>query len=310
MLVDRPTWPSALAVLLLASAWWGMSLGPAEAALRIGPPPPLKIAVEQDSVPRSFGHGIVQLTGADLAAAGWILDSLDPAALRLTVGGQEVALWASATTAPLRAADVLLFYGQRATDRYGPRNVYWLAAGEGAGLRMAERDAAPVNAAPVAAWWPATLHAEQDSAPWGYWQNPPGREAQDHWYWTGPLNAPARADLPFDLPPFAPDAGAMTLRVALAGRTDAIGPAPDHHTRILLNGHPLADAHWDGQIQFVHTAVFTPALVATGVNTVTVIAVGDTGAAVDSVYANWVEVDYAARYVAADDRLVFGATAH
>jgi hypothetical protein len=253
--------------------------------------------------------GIVQLTGADLATAGWRLDSLDPATLRLTVEGQEVPLWLSSAAAPLRAADVLFFYGQRATDRYGLRNVYWLTVGEGAGLRMAERDAAPVHAAPIAAWWPATLHAEQDSAPWGYWQNPPGRAAQDHWYWTGPLNAPAQADLPFDLPPFEPSSGPFTSRVALAGRTDAIGPLPDHHTRLLLNGHLLADAYWDGQIQFVHTAVFTPALVATGVNTVTVVAIGDTGAAVDSIYANWVEVDYAARYVARDDRLVFGVGA-
>lgn len=298
---------SALAALILALAWWGMAPGRVDAASWAAPPAPLKIAVAEDSVPRSSGHGIVQLTGADLAAAGWIIETLDPAALCLTVGDQAVALWTSAATAPLQADDVLLFYGQAATDRYGPRNVYWLAADGGACLRMAERDAAPTQAAPVATWWPATLHAEQDRAPSGYWQNPPGGAAQDHWYWTAPLNAPAQADLPFDLPAFTPDAGAMTLRVALAGRTDVIGPLPDHHTRILLNGQLLADAYWDGQIQLVHTAVFTPALVAMGVNTVTVIAVGDTGAAVDSVYANWIEADYAARYVASGDRLEFGA---
>ena len=270
----------------------------AAAAAASGPPPPLKIIVEED--------GLIELTGADLAAAGWILDVLDPAALHLTVAGQEVALWTSAGAAPFQADDVLLFYGQAAADRYGPRNVYWLTAGDGPGLRMAERDVAPVNGDPVAAWWPATLHAEQDIAPWGYWQNPPGREAQDHWYWTAPLNAPAQADLSFEMPPCEPTAGPFTLRVALVGRTDAIGPQPDHHTRVLLNGRLLDDAHWDGQIQFVHTAVFTPSLVAAGANTVTVLAVGDTGVAADSIYVNWIEVDYAARYVAQGDRLVFG----
>ncbi|MCX7670096.1 MAG: C25 family cysteine peptidase [Anaerolineae bacterium] len=269
----------------------------AAAAAPGGPPPPLAIAVEAD--------GLVALTGADLQAAGWDLAGLDPAALCLPVEGQAVALWVSAATAPLHADDVLLFYGQRATDRYGPRNVYRLSVGDGPGLRMAERDAAPAGAATAVAWWPATLHAEQDTAPWGYWQNPPGRAAQDHWYWTGPLAAPARADLPFELPPFEPTAGPFTLRVALAGRTDAPGPLPDHHTRLLLNGHPLADAYWDGQIPFVHAVPFTPTLIATGVNTVTVVAVGDTGAAADSIYVNWIEVDYAARYIAQDDRLAF-----
>jgi hypothetical protein len=288
-----------LAALVLALAWWGMAPGRVDAAPRADPPAPLKIVVAQD--------GIVQLTGADLAAAGWILEVLDPAGLRLIAGGEDVAFWTSAAAAPLRADDVLIFYGQAATGRLGPRNVYWLTVGDGPGLRMAERDVVPIHGYPLATWWPATLHAEQDSAPWGYWQNPPGRAAQDHWYWTAPLNAPAQAELPFDLPAFVPDAGAMTLRVVLAGRTDAIGPLPDHHTRVLLNGHLLADAYWDGQIQFVHTAVFTPALAAVGANTVTVIAVGDTGATVDSIYANWIEVDYAARYVASGDRLEFGA---
>lgn len=283
-------------ILFLVLICAGTTSARADAATPGGPPPPLNIAVERD--------GIVALTGADLQAAGWDLAGLDPAALRLTVEGQEVALWVS--DSPLRADDVLLFYGQQATDRYGPRNVYRLSIGEGAGLRMAGRDVAPDGATIAAAWWPATLHAEQDSAPWGYWQNPPGREAQDHWYWTGPLNAPAQADLPFAMPPFEPSAGPFTLWVALAGRTDAIGPSPDHHTRILLNGHPLADAHWDGQIQFVHTAPFTPTLLATGANTVTVVAVGDTGAAVESIYVNWIEVDYAARYVAQGDQLAFG----
>jgi hypothetical protein len=261
---------------------------------------PLKIAVEQ--------AGIIQLTGADLAAAGWDIAALDPGALRLTNAGNEVAFWASAGPgASFTAGDVILFYGQPTSDRYARRNVYWLTADDGPGLRMAERYAAPIHGYPLATWWPATLHAERDTAPFGYWQNPPGGAGQDHWYWTAPLTAPAQADLPFDLPAFTPDAGAMTLRVALAGRTDAIGPGLDHHTRILLNGQPVADARWDGLIQFTHIANVAPALFAAGANSVTVVAVGDTGATVDSIYANWIEVDYAARYVAAADRLEFGA---
>jgi hypothetical protein len=263
--------------------------------------PPLKVFIDQD--------GIVQLTAADLATAGWDLTQLVPHTLRLTTQGAEVALWVSGgEDGAFDAGDAVIFYGQAMTSPYTRRNVYWLTAGSEPGLRMAERDAAPVHGYPVATSWRATLHAEQDTAPFGYWQNPPGREAQDHWYWTGPLNAPARAVLPFQMPPFEPMAGAV-LRVALAGRSDDPGPNLDHHTRIFLNDVLVSDARWDGQIQFVQTAAVTPTLLAVGTNTITVELPGDTGAAVDSLYVNWLEVDYQASYVALDDRLSFAASA-
>jgi hypothetical protein len=107
------------------------------------------------------------------------------------------------------------------------------------------------------------------------------------------------------MPPFEPMAGAV-LRVALAGRSDDPGPNLDHHTRIFLNDVLVSDARWDGQIQFVQTAAVTPTLLAVGTNTITVELPGDTGAAVDSLYVNWLEVDYAARYVAQDNRLACG----
>jgi len=251
----------------------------------------------------------VQLTAADLTGAGWDLAELDPHTLRLTNLGAEVALWTpGGDDGFFDPGDVVLFYGRAATGPYTRGNVYWLPAGAAPGRRMAERDAAPVHGYPVATSWPTTIHAEQDIAPWGYWQNPPGRETQDHWYWTGPLTAPATATLPFAMPPFD-DADATMLRVALAGKTDDASADPDHHTLVSLNGAPLVEARWNGQIEFQHTVAFSPTLLLTGVNTVTVASLGGTGATVDELYVNWLEVDYAASYVAQGDRLAFAAPA-
>jgi hypothetical protein len=304
--------------------------------------PTLKVYVEQD--------GIVQITAANLTAAGWTLAGLDPRTIKLTRLGSELPIRVEGQDdGVFDAADVILFYGQAMTGPYTRRNVYWLTAGGAPGLRMAERDVAPTHSYPVAASFRATLHAEQDniSPAFGYWQNPPGKDAQDHWYWTAVLAAPTSAALAFQLPAFDP-AGSAALRVLLAGKTNDLNVNPDHHTRILLNGTQVDDKRWDGAIEFQHATTISPALLLAGANTVTVVLPGDTGATVnslaapapdggpplmppqiiqppasaaapdmaapdattatvDQLYANWLEVDYAARYQAASDRLFFKA---
>lgn len=263
----------------------------------------LKVFVDQD--------GMVQITPGHLAAAGWDPSAIDPRTLKLTHLGVELPLWVEDQNANniFDGSDWLLFYGQAMTGPYTRRNVYWLTYGGADGLRMATRDADPVHGYPVPASFPATRHAEQDTAPDGYWQNPPGREAQDHWYWTGRLMAPASAGLPFQMPPFSTDVSSMTLRVLLAGQTDDHAHDPDHHTRLKVNGVLVGEAWWDGRIEYLQTAVITPTLFVTGSNTLTVETVGDTGAAVDTLYANWLEVDYQALYASQDDSLAFQAPA-
>jgi hypothetical protein len=261
--------------------------------------PSLKIFVDQD--------GIVQLTAADLTAAGWSPAGVDPRTIVLTNLGAEVAVWIEGgDDGVFDVEDAVVFYGRAATGPYTRRNVYWLTAGDEPGLRMAERDAAAVHGYSVPTSFPATLHAEQDTAPWGYWQNPPGCEAQDHWYWTGPLTAPATATLTFAMPPFD-GTGSVALRIALAGKTDDYGAAADHHTQVALNGAVLSDARWDGRIVFVQAAAVPSVLLAAGTNTVTLQTLADTGARVNELYVNWLEVDYAARYEAQGDRLAFTA---
>lgn len=270
-----------------------------QAAAPEAAPPALKIYVEQD--------GIVQVNAADLTAAGWNLAELDARTFKLAhLGTQRPVYIAGEADGRMDANDYLLFYGQAMTGRYTRRNVYWLTAGGANGLRMSSRDAGPVNGFAVAASFEASLHAEEHPTLYGYWQNPPGREAQDHWYWTPPLAAPTSADLVFQMPAFDPAAAGARLRVSLAGVTND-PKNPDHHTRLLLNGTQVHDATWDGQVQFLHDLALNPALLLAGSNTLKVQTLGGTGASVDTIYANWVEIDYQARYVAQSDRLNFGA---
>jgi len=262
--------------------------------------PALKIVVDHD--------GIVVVTPADLTAAGWDPSSHDPRTLQLTQGGAEVAILVlGQEDGSFDAGDYLSFLGQAAAGSFTCSNVYWLTSGAENGLRMAGRDASQAGGYEIARSYPATLHAEQDT-PDGYWQNPPGLEAQDHWYWTGRLTAPTSAELSFQMPPFDPSAAAI-IRVLLAGRTDDYDVNPDHHTRIALNGAPVDDQWWNGQTEFLHAVSLASGILAEGENTLTVETVGDTGATVDSLYVNWLEIGYQALYASQDDRLTFGAPA-
>lgn len=258
---------------------------------------PLKLMVDHDA--------LFQVTYGDLVGAGWNPAELDPHTLRLTYLDVELPILVEGEAdGAFDPGDLILFYGQGNTGPYSRSSVYRLSAGGAGGLRMESRDASPVNGYPVALTFAATLHAEQD-IPEGYWQNPPGREAQDHWYWTGELSAPTSASLNFQMPFYSEEAASAMLRVRLAGKTDDTAN-PDHHTRLWLNGHQVSDVSWNGQVEFEQAAQISPTLLFSGNNTLAVESVGDTGALVDILYANWLEIDYQARYVAVDDHLTFG----
>ena len=102
-------------------------------------------------------------------------------------------------------------------------------------------------------------------------------------------------------------AGAATVRVRLKGRTNVGSVNPDHHTRIFINNNKIDDQRWDGQNIYDHEVSISPSYLSEGTNTVKVEAVGDTGASVDQVFVNWIEIDYYHTYVAENDELLFSA---
>ena len=69
----------------------------------------------------------------------------------------------------------------------------------------------------------------------------------------------------------------------------------------------MDDATWNGRIEYVQTNTTTASLLSLGSNNLAVETVGDTGAAVDALYANWLEIEYQALYASQDDVLLFGA---
>ena len=253
----------------------------------------LKIFVEAD--------GFYRIGYDDLRRAGFDPTGLDPRTLRLTCQGVEQPIHIRGEDdGRFDPDDAILFYGQALTSTYTARNVYWLTAAGAGGLRMAERDGSPAAGLPTPTAFFNTLYAEENHT---YWQNPPGGQAWDHWYWHQ-LVAPAIFTVTFTLSHTAPITAEARLQVALRGKTTA-DVNPDHHTRLWLNGTLLDEAWWDGQIAYQPILTFSQSLLYDGPNTLTIESVGDTGAAVDRLYLNWLRLDYWDTYTAEGDRLAF-----
>ncbi len=277
---------AALGTLLAARAREGLNAGPPSgAAVPVGSDP-IKIAV----------------TGDGLYAVRIALGETDPSALRLALRGRQVPFLLTGED----DAPTLIFYGQANRGIYSAANVYWLTA-EGGGVRMSAQDAPPpappffaIAQNDIASTGLARLRLEEDRL---YHASPaPG---EDHWLWEA-MYAPAALTRTLNLPHLA--AGEGTLVVALWSGTNA--PLnPDHHLRIHLNGRLLADDRWDGITTRLITVTVPSGVLRAGENTLSLEAVGDTGAPVDQVFLNWVQLDYPRHLNAAEDVLAFSSAA-
>jgi len=269
-----------------------------EVAAASSPTATLKIGVTKD--------GLYKLTYSNLTGAGLDPSSIDPRTIKVSNRGTEIPIYVQGESdGVFDPTDYILFYGSAITDIYTTRNVYWLTAGGSNGQRMSLRNGTLSGSAPLPAHFPVTLHAEKDKY---YWQTMPNGEGQDHWFWGSKLSAPELRYYSLSLRNISATTGTATVRVRLKGCTDT-SINPDHHTRIYLNGIKIDDQLWDGFSIYDHQASVSHSYLNEGSNTIRVEAVGDTGAPVDQLFVNWIEIDYWDTYVAENDELFFGAPA-
>ncbi len=262
-------------------------------------PPALKLEIE--------ASGLYRVTHGDLLAIGLDPAAIDPATFQLTHRGEAVSISVSgASDGRLDPHDEIHFYAS-AIHRDAPeavytrRNVYRLTWGQERGLRMALRNPGPGDGLPALGAVGATLHAEEENA---YWQAMPPDAENDRWFWGGRLSPAtqgleSRRTYTVTLGTPARQGNGAELRVAFKGFS-----MDDHRTRLLLNGVPLDDQEWTGQMRFVQTVRFSPELLRAGANHLTVEAL-PSGAPVDQFLLDWIEIDYPAQLLARAERLAF-----
>src|SRR3972149_3565837 len=258
----------------------------------------LKIGVTED--------GVYKLTYDDITDAGLALNGIDPRTIKISNRGTETPIYVGGEEdGKFDKSDYILFYGTAVTDIYTSRNVYWLTVDGENGQRMGTVDGTlSGSATTVPDYFLTTLHDEENSH---YWQTIPDGEGQDHYFWGDKLSAPASESYSLTLNNISTTAGTATVRVRLKGRTDIESANPDHHTIIYLNNNKIDDQQWDGQIIYDHEVSISHSYLSEGTNIVKVEAVGDTGATVDQVFVNWIEIDYYHTYMAENDELLFSA---
>lgn len=95
------------------------------------------------------------------------------------------------------------------------------------------------------------------------------------------------------------------ITVGLWGGMNNPAVNPDHSVRLLLNGAVIASRQFDGFSYQSISVALAPDALRNGVNTLQVELVGDTGASVDVVYLDDIQVQYTRNLTAVDNRLDF-----
>ncbi|MBM4036925.1 MAG: hypothetical protein FJ290_00295 [Planctomycetes bacterium] len=257
-----------------------------------GAQPAIKIAVKEAGLYRVEAPEIAALLGIPKSAIGVAIRN---GRLLLSCQGKVVPYL------PAPADAGILFYGQPMKSIYTDENVYWLQAARG--LLMSKGTSSGAQAGPTPGTFADTVHAEVNRfALTAVFSDP---EA-DFWLWDYVYVTPKSTSLAtkafaVSAPDPAPT-GAATLVVRLKGAT-ATQANPDHHVVVALNGTVIGEGRWDGTQACTLTLPFDQQLL-TAANTVTIKAVGDTGAPYSVFYLDSLDLTYRRFYLAVNGSLL------
>lgn len=260
------------------------------------PSPGWRVLVEDE--------GMYKLTYADLLANDVPVDSgLSTSTFQLFYRGSEVPLDVLDRNGNgiLESNDALVFFGQAVASKYTRYNVYWLTHGQATGLRMVSRDATPTGL-PTPDYHVARYHAERNAY---YIPKAPGGDDLERWLWYS-VRPPSRPTWTTPMTLTVPYTAeySPTLTVSMLGYLQ-YAANPDHHVRISLNGHEVANVTWDGITWKTVTRTFPAAWLRPGPNDLTFFDPNDLGVSSDIVYIDEAELEYANTFVAADNNLSF-----
>ena len=257
---------------------------------RNAPPPDLVLRVRQT--------GAYEVAARDLRALGWDGDFAGRE-------GERVALFRGDREIPYQlvgqgAARALRFYAQVTPTRFDDRAAFLLRLVDDArpGPALGSLPAKSAAEAPATSFV-SVARVEENRIYLA--------QVRDGDPWLGQrIFAPGEARATIDTP--APVDGGGALRVKVWAATAAPGEI-DHHLIFTLNGRELGEDAWDGNGPHEMALAIPPGTLNDGGNELLIAAPGDTGAAADLVYLDWVEATYERKTVAVDDRLRFDANA-
>ncbi|MFQ5398405.1 MAG: C25 family cysteine peptidase [Anaerolineae bacterium] len=295
-----------------ALAWRSLPNSLREAA---GPGLPLGIDTYKIELDRD---GIYEINGADLAAAGMAISSVDPGAIEIMNQGSPVAFqFIGNSNNVLESNEIIRFYGtayhaSKREEQFITRNVYWLWAG-GTPTTILTKTNQANQGFPITTTFTSTVTEAPEqyyfstwTDEWGSFPNEP-----DAWYWdlvVQPPNTPAvTRTYPITLPYPAAVGPDASYTIELMSRESKTNPTNLNYTvRGYLNNHP---AYGETIWQYVRNVNITNTVPLTVLqqngNDMTLVFATDTSATSAQIYLNRISVTYLRQLKALGDHLIF-----
>jgi hypothetical protein len=279
---------------------------PASRQVRSGVPVGKRVSKPTDALRIEIAEaGIYRLSYQDLSDAGLHPQWIKPEHLHLFHQGQEVAIQViSESPSHFQPGDEIRFYAQGIDNAFTDINVYWLYwRKKSFGKRMLQIAGTVTGEAEKMAAFYERVHFENNAL---FWLETPDAPEQDYWFWQR-LNAGETKKYRLKLHSPVSEPNDVTVRLNFQGRSTA-PPAPNHHTVFALNGNLIGEAFWDGDLVYTQEIAIDSEYLIEGNNTLSLEMPGDTGAIIDVIYLNWVEIDYWRDFKAIKNRLAFNLT--
>lgn len=263
--------------------------------------PITKISIQEE--------GLYRITYEDLFDLGIDPAMVDPYTIQIFHRGEEIPLLIQGIdTDFFTPSHKVLFYAGGA-ERVGySRNIlteydhYFLLFNREEGLRYQQYDAYTEEPHNTNTYRTSSLFERNNihDIYYLYYRNPMG----DNFFWTR-IDAPATRSFMFLLEDFLrpvffsknfPAPVNIKFKLYLSGVT-SLDVDPDHHFKVWLNDNLIMDEYFDGRVSKLFTKNIPVRFLNTGTNTLRIQAVGDTTPNnIDSIYLNWFEFVYNARY--------------
>ncbi len=245
--------------------------------------------------------GLYRVTYQQLAAAGLDLAGVPASDIAVLNLGEATPIRVEAPGGVFGPGSFIEWLGVGLDTLYTKTNVYVLNVDPENTERIID-DGSPVSIAPAQTSYTATVHTERNLV-YSF-----GSPTTDPWYDTSILafTTPVSANFTFRTDGRVLGAGPASLTVSLWGVTDW-ARAPDHHVVLSVNGVELAEATFDGLVDYPITFDVPEAVLQDGANTLTVTVPGDTGVAFDLINVESWTVRYERALMPIDGGLEFEA---
>lgn len=235
--------------------------------------------------------GIAAITAGEVRASKMPIQSFSADGLRLTRNGESIPFYVQGDDEEA----TLYFFAETITRSVEAPAVYWLEAGRG--KTMSQRDHSPDG--PGVATGIQQQRWEENST------FQPMAAGDDSWFGQR-LFAPGKLEIPLTGIHPTGGPGQLSVRVWSSNQSPA---NPDHHLQVWLNGHELPDHFWDGIKQETLHLDLPAGVLKPATNLLVLNVPGDTGAAGESIFLDWIRLEYEGRLNLDRGQLMFHSNA-